>query len=362
MAEISAAAINDLPDSAFAYIEPGGEKDADGKTVPRTKRHFPIHDAAHVRNALARAPQSPFGEKAMAKIHAAAKKFGIEMGDDGNRSIQPADETSPRGPLTYDRTFDLDTIEILSRAKGGDGRTVEAYAAVFNVAQEIHDQHGDYLERNDPRAFNMTINSGAAKRALPLYNHGMSVVDGRPEAMYGVPLGLPLEIRADSRGLLTVTRYNKSPLAESILESVKNGDITSQSYRGRIFRSSPDRPRGGYRAKADGALTEVTRLELGLSDYGPTPRPYYADAAILSVRARDVAAGLAGLDEDERAELIRLLATTPNAPEPATATAIPAAGAEEPRESHSGRSKDLARQHELAMWAELAGMEMATRG
>jgi hypothetical protein len=70
---------NDLPDSDFAYIEPGGEKDEDGKTKPRSLRHFPIQDAAHTRNALARAPQSPFGKKAMPKILAAAKKFGIEV-------------------------------------------------------------------------------------------------------------------------------------------------------------------------------------------------------------------------------------------------------------------------------------------
>jgi hypothetical protein len=78
-ADMSGKAINDLPDSAFAYIESGGKKDADGKTTPRSLRHFPIHDAAHVRNALSRAPQSPFGDKAMPKIRAAAKRFDIEV-------------------------------------------------------------------------------------------------------------------------------------------------------------------------------------------------------------------------------------------------------------------------------------------
>lgn len=55
---------NDLPDSSFMYIEDGGTKDSDGKTVPRGKRHFPIRDAngkldlPHLRNAIARIPQS----------------------------------------------------------------------------------------------------------------------------------------------------------------------------------------------------------------------------------------------------------------------------------------------------------------
>lgn len=94
-AEQSTKTQNDLPDSAFAFIEDGGEKDADGKTTPRSLRHFPVNDAAHVRNALARATQSPFGDKAMPKIRAAAKKFGIDTGDmakaDGDPDGTPGD-------------------------------------------------------------------------------------------------------------------------------------------------------------------------------------------------------------------------------------------------------------------------------
>jgi hypothetical protein len=56
--------INTLPDSAFLYIAPGGKKDGENKTVPRALRSFPYRDAAgavdlvHLRNALARIPQS----------------------------------------------------------------------------------------------------------------------------------------------------------------------------------------------------------------------------------------------------------------------------------------------------------------
>lgn len=72
----TAAAIDNLPDSDFGYIESGG-KVSDGRTEPRSLRHFPIQDAAHVRNALARIGQSPFGEKARAKVEAAARRLGI---------------------------------------------------------------------------------------------------------------------------------------------------------------------------------------------------------------------------------------------------------------------------------------------
>ena len=82
--EMTRKSINDLPDSDFAYIEPGGKK-VDGKTVPRSLRHLPIHDAAHVRNALARLSQTKISaeakSKALTKIKSAAKKFGIKVAE-----------------------------------------------------------------------------------------------------------------------------------------------------------------------------------------------------------------------------------------------------------------------------------------
>ena len=55
--------MNDLPNSAFLYVEPGVDDDG-GRRVPRTKRHFPYRDSegkvdvAHLRNAIARIPQT----------------------------------------------------------------------------------------------------------------------------------------------------------------------------------------------------------------------------------------------------------------------------------------------------------------
>lgn len=59
----SAAFVNDLPDSSFALILPGGEKDGEGKTTPRSLRKLPHHgpdgalDMPHLRNGMSRAPQ-----------------------------------------------------------------------------------------------------------------------------------------------------------------------------------------------------------------------------------------------------------------------------------------------------------------
>jgi hypothetical protein len=59
----SAAYKNDLPDSAFLFVESGGEKDSEGKTTPRSLRHLPYKDKEgnvsleHVQNAISRASQ-----------------------------------------------------------------------------------------------------------------------------------------------------------------------------------------------------------------------------------------------------------------------------------------------------------------
>lgn len=89
----STAYINNLPDSAFLYIEPGGKKDGEGKTAPRSLRHFPVRDSegnvdvAHVRNALSRIPQSNVPASAKASAEAKAKRMLDQHGggkDDPN--------------------------------------------------------------------------------------------------------------------------------------------------------------------------------------------------------------------------------------------------------------------------------------
>jgi hypothetical protein len=85
------AYVNDLPDSAFAVISPGGEKDDEGKTVPRSLRHLPYRNAdgeidlPHLRNALARLNQIEASEadKARARrtLLAAARASGIEAAE-----------------------------------------------------------------------------------------------------------------------------------------------------------------------------------------------------------------------------------------------------------------------------------------
>jgi hypothetical protein len=97
--------INDLPDSAFAYIESGGEKDEQGKTKPRSLRHLPFKNAQgnidhdHLVNALARLPQTTSDvakTTAKKKLCAAVKTWNREHSDSQITSdvcgVEPSNE------------------------------------------------------------------------------------------------------------------------------------------------------------------------------------------------------------------------------------------------------------------------------
>lgn len=201
------------------------------------------------------------------------------------------------------RTFPLEDIHIRSTAEGGDGRTVEAYATVFDVEIEVSDWDGQYREKIARTAFNKTLADKGLNFGV-FYNHA-STIYGTPSDRFSVPLGVPTEMRVEKRGLLTVSRYNNTTLADEILDSIRNGDIKGQSFSGKFLRSNPPRPRFGYERDTDGSLTVVTREEIALCEFGPTPFPYYTTAAIVGVRAEDISRALAasGYDPDNISDL-----------------------------------------------------------
>lgn len=254
----------------------------------------------------------------------------------------------------FQRSFPLDDLQI---RPDGEGRTVVAYAAVFDVETEIRDQQGHYRERIARNAFAKTVKDRGTRFGV-FYNHGLTL-HGTPSERGSMPLGSPVEPpRSDGKGLVTVTRYNRTAQADEVLEAIRNGDITGQSFTGRTVKSDPAMPRGGYRAARDGTLPLVTRTEIALSEYGPTPIPAYEEPMLIGVRSRTVddpavwqalLAELGDLDDEDRAELVRALglatpldaATAAGEGEPAEPSATPAptagAGADEPRAAHSGR-------------------------
>jgi hypothetical protein len=122
-----------------------------------------------------------------------------------------------------------------------------------------------------------------------------------------------------------------------VLEAIGSGSITGQSFSGRFVQSTPSVPRGGFKPDArSGELTLVTRTEIAMREYGPTPFPAYSDAAIVGVRS--LVDQIEDLDDDALLALARRLnLATPLEPAQGTDTPVVGAVAEAPQ-SHAGRS------------------------
>ncbi len=73
--------VNDLPDGSFLYVEKGGKVDGEGKTSPRSLRHFPVRNAEgnidlpHLRDAIAKISQENIPATKKKSLQAYARKM-----------------------------------------------------------------------------------------------------------------------------------------------------------------------------------------------------------------------------------------------------------------------------------------------
>lgn len=231
------------------------------------------------------------------KAQAHVTKRGGGMATATEQAVIPYNE--------YRRIWDLEDIHIVRTGQGDStGRLIEAYAAVFGQRAEIHDPQGHYEEENDPAAFNDELRAinrsrGGLVSVKAIFNHGLTI-HGTPSSEDSLPYGVPRHISPESRGLLTRTEVLNTPRADAILEAVRAGAITAQSYAGRVYRSDPELPGPGARyRKRGGVLPLVRRMQLGLKEYGLCPFPAFSGAEVLGVRMQHPG-GL--LEEDDTAE------------------------------------------------------------
>ncbi len=218
------------------------------------------------------------------------------------------DQRFAKGPV--ERAYMLDDLHVRS---DGDGRTVEAYAAVFNTRAEVVDQDGHYHEILTPTSFAKTISEKAPGGFRVLFNHGRTI-DGTPNALATMPIGVPLDVHADEKGVFTVTRYLDNPLADDALDAIRKGAIRAQSFKGRYLKSRRTYPDGRSRS----ALPVITRHETDMLEYGPAVFAVYEDAAILGTRAELFVRALLDTPTDKRLAWLEQFegATTPSEPEP----------------------------------------------
>ena len=263
---------------------------------------YPIDSEAHCRAAWSyinmpkNAAMYPMNGVTLSevkdRIKAALKKYGADVSSDSS--------SASRALVEIRRDCQLEDIHIVRAAEGDStGRVVEAYATVFDQPASIRDEQGHYTEVIDRSAFNDILahirrgRGGLAASVKVLYNHGKTM-EGVPAPEFQKPLGKPLFVEPESRGLLTRTEYSKTPLGEEVLELIRGGSITAQSFVGACITSDPELrgPGDRYRAR-NGALTTVRRMVMGLREYGPVLWAAYTGAEILGVRM-----ALPGASED----------------------------------------------------------------
>jgi phage head maturation protease len=268
------------------------------------------------------------------RIAAACRKFGIDISDGDNSSR--AESLAP-----YVRSFPLEDISVRNTR---DGRIVDAYLAVFNTPAEVRDQDGHYTEELDPVVFNRAISDAAPQgsrkswRVGVFYNHGLTIW-GTPSERHSMPVAVPVDIKTDGRGVRATDKYHRSQFCDEIVEGLESGAIPGYSFSGEFRRSQPLIPRGGFRPNyRTGELSRVRRMESTLKEYGPTPFPAYADAAVLGIRSDSLMAAMMNDPELGMRMLGMLRDGAPQDSPPLSGAPVPGLAAEDSPPGRSGRS------------------------
>jgi uncharacterized protein len=283
-AVLTGGARSALPDSAFAYIEPG--KKVNGKT-PDKFRHYPIHDANHVRNALTRIAQGcAFGAQAKPKVLAAAKRMGIEHNESSGRSFES---------LYPEMRFVNDAPKFSWTEEQRDGEDIHiphitGYAAVFDKPSR---KLGGFVEVVENRAFNNARSEGF-QGVVCRYNH-------RDDMVLGTTGADTLRIEIDERGL----KYDVIPPNSrgDVLELVQRGDVRFSSFAFRCNEPGVDDSWGTTEWNAP--LRTLHKVEL--VDVAPVLDPAYFDTSAAARSMTGAVDSLASWVNAEPAEVRSML-------------------------------------------------------
>ena len=228
MATLTAKQRAQLPDSAFAYIDSHG------------KRRLPIHDASHVRNALARFGQVAFEDddardRARSRLLRAAQKHGIVPIGFISSQLEPQRKL-PKGTVTFLLTDIERSTQLLAAL--GDG-----YAAVL---AEVRRRVRTAVRRAGGRQVSATGDDIFA--VFELASAALDGALGIQRAMRegGGPGGTEVRLRVGlhrGRPSLTETGYVGLSVhaAARICFAAHGGQIVmSNAVRGAIHDSLPD--------------------------------------------------------------------------------------------------------------------------
>lgn len=270
-AKLTAAEENKMTDSQFALV-----RDENGTKV----RKYPIHDANHVRNALARAAQeikaggqaAADAKAALPKIHAAAKKMGIGQMD----------------------TKKDKTAIVVEKDASGSWRWVGWYTNKFVdtdndiFSEAAHKEYEGWLDEHpqlSPVFMSWHTPGTARKNAVDFlhYENGFVLVSGKLEEDEAA--GLMRVMKEETLGMSHQSFVQRDPKDPRIIlkyRTIEVSDLPVQraanpftSIPELVFKEADMLDKKGYLAsvlgsveKAQAYLDASSMLEKGLSDAG----------------------------------------------------------------------------------------------
>jgi class 3 adenylate cyclase len=231
-----------LPDSAFAYVDSAG------------RRRLPIHDAAHVRNALARFNQVAFEDdaardRARTRLLRAAQRHGVMPIGFIRAQLEPQ-RRFPKGHVTFLLTDIESSTELLARL--GDG-----YAALLArmrklVRDAVKRAGGQEVDSRADEVFSVFARADAALAAAIEIQRAIAAADwpdgtglrlraalhrGRPTLTETGYVGLAVHAAARlcfaaHGGQILVTSSVRAGLEEELPEGVSLAELGAWHFRG----------------------------------------------------------------------------------------------------------------------------------
>ncbi|MDX3585972.1 HK97 family phage prohead protease [Streptomyces europaeiscabiei] len=194
----------------------------------------------------------------------------------------------------------------LVRADGdeeGDGRTLSGYAALFGQPTEINSWEGVFTE---------TIRKGAFKKTIREQTPVMQFDHGHHPLIGSIPIGSIADLREDDQGLYVEGRITDNWLMQPVRDAIAEKTVNGMSFRFEVVREEwrdvngkvvkPEEVYDLLWMPGDRGPLQRELIELKCRELGPVVFPAYTGTSV-SVRARDVADGLA--DDDEMTRRIR---------------------------------------------------------
>jgi len=249
------AADNDLPDSAFLYVEPG-DKDDEGKTVPRSKRHLPYRTASgsldlpRLRNALSRLGQPKTGKgwlttslrkqlitKAQRLLRNAKKEI---LGSD----VEPATALKSLTELEFLDEIALDALSSLQKAGDlGEGQQGKVCTCP-NCGFETEGEMGVPCRSQECPKCKAKLQGGDADE--PMGEQGMSTGDERADNPDSEPSASPQEEPSQ-----TITQYVVDKLRAvyiALAELFKRDTYTDKEPRVQaLYKNSSTNSKRGFK-------------------------------------------------------------------------------------------------------------------